>query len=194
MGAEKLRTTADGTDLQRARDGDRQAMNRLLQRHKGLAYSIALKYVSNPADAEDIVQEAFVNVFLHIGQFRQESVFTTWLYRIVYREALRLLKRSSRYVSIREETLDSYGTAEPAMLEWEQVAEVRRRMDGVRLGMQQLSANEYLVINLFYLAEKDIREIATMTGHSPANIKVLLHRARKKLAGLFENNIKSSEL
>ena len=161
--------------IQRARDGDRNALNLLLEKHRDLAFSIALKYLGNPADAEDVVQDAFVKVFLNIHKFRNEAAFSTWLFRIIYSEAVRHLNRQQRILSIRDEVKGAADYEEPAPFRDE-----RGRM--VKSAMQCLSANEYLVMNLFYLLEKDIREIRDITGHSPANIKVLLHRGRKKVA------------
>src|SRR6056297_749301 len=82
--------------LSKAIDGDHEALNHLLDQHKDLAFSIALKLVGNETDAEDVVQEAFIKVLSSIGRFRKESKFSTWLYRIVYNESLKRLNEKSR--------------------------------------------------------------------------------------------------
>lgn len=167
-------------DIERAKLGDRDAMNRLLEEYKGLAYSIALKYTRQEADAEDIVQEAFIKVFLHLGKFRNESAFSTWLFKIVYFESLRSLGRKKPFVDIEDEQVLSARDQGSTGL-----AKAEKRV-ALSRAMQSLTANEYLIIHLYYLAEKDLKEIQAITNQSRANIKVLLHRARKKMAGYFD--------
>lgn len=162
--------------LARSRAGDEAALNSLLEKHKDFAFNVALKYTGDEHDAADIVQEAFIKVFLHIGQFKSEARFSTWLYRIVYREALRHQQLKKAYtlleeapdIAVKEERSEPFKLAE------------------VRQAMARLTDIEYIVISLFYLGEKPIREIEVITGLSKANIKVILHRARKKLAGIVD--------
>jgi RNA polymerase sigma-70 factor (ECF subfamily) len=168
-------------ELQKARNGDTGALNNLLEKHKDLAFSIAKKYVKNETAAEDIVQEAFIKVFLNIHNFKNEATFSTWLYKIVYHEALKQLNKTKKLVTIRQEVASENNYSEMKVFDHE-------RYDIFKTAMQCLSVNEYLVINLFYLAEKDIREIVKITNQSNANIKVLLYRARKKMADYFDNN------
>jgi RNA polymerase sigma-70 factor (ECF subfamily) len=160
--------------LSRARQGDEVALNSLLEKHKDFAFNVALKYTGDGQDAADIVQEAFIKVFLHIGQFKSDARFSTWLYRIVYHEALR--HRQLKKVHTLLEAATDIAAKEEERSEPLKLTEVRQ-------AMARLTDIEYTVISLFYLGEKPIREIEVITGHSKANIKVILHRARKKLAG-----------
>lgn len=167
--------------LQKAREGSTTALNDLLDKHKDLAFSIAHKYVKNEADAEDIVQEAFIKVFLNIRQFKSESSFSTWLYKIIYHESLKHLNNAKKLITINYEAEAEQGYDEMKVFENE-------RYEIFKTAMHCLTANEYLVINLFYLAEKDIKEIVEITNQTNSNIKVLLYRARKKMADYFDNN------
>ncbi|PUZ28682.1 hypothetical protein DCC81_04140 [Chitinophaga parva] len=171
--------------LQRARDGDRDALNALLSKHRDLAFSIALKYLKQPADAEDVVQDAFIRVFLQMHRFRNEAAFSTWLYKIIYYEALRKIQQLRRIPTISEEALAEEAEETAASPE-----ELRLQVDNA---MRCLTANEYMIVNLFYLMEKDIREIVQITGHSAANIKVLLHRGRKRMAASLQAQKESYE-
>jgi len=164
--------------LQRARDGDRNALDYLLQKHRDLAFSIALKYLKNPADAEDIVQDAFIRIFLNIRKFRNEAAFSTWLFKIVYCEAIRHINKQQRVLTIKEEVKAGENATEAGIY-------LKERAHLVKDAMQCLSANEYMVINLFYLLEKSLSEIEEITGQSRSNIKVLLHRARKRIEEYF---------
>ncbi|RAJ08320.1 RNA polymerase sigma-70 factor (ECF subfamily) [Chitinophaga skermanii] len=167
-------------ELERARQGDGNAMNALLEKHRDLAYSIALKYCHDSNAAEDIVQDALLKVFLHIHQFRGEAAFSSWLYRIVYYEAIRHMQQRQRYMSMSEEAAE--------ILEEANSEDTTSNMHPELMhAMRILTPNEYLVINLFYLSEKPVKEIADITGQSASSVKVLLHRARKKMAGAMES-------
>ncbi len=169
------------TYLSKAIDGDREALDYLLDQHKDLAFSIALKLVGNEADAEDVVQEAFIKVLTTIGRFRKESKFSTWLYRIVYNESLRRLNEKSReclhldcdnglplnFVPLDEDAFEKISREEEQKL--------------VNEAMEKLNPNEHLVLSLFYPGEKSINEISSITGFTKSNVRVLMHRGRRHL-------------
>lgn len=156
--------------VKKAKDGDIQALNKLINNHKELAYSIALKHLKNKNDAEDIVQNSFIIVLKSIKGFRNEAKFSTWLYRIIYHECLKELKN-------RNTTIEYM----PQFIEIENEETFFEEKINIKNLLKTLKPNEYSVITLFYLQEKSIEEIAKITSLSKANIKVLLHRARHKL-------------
>lgn len=157
--------------IKKAKAGDPAALNELIDRHKDLAYSVALKYLGNKQDAEDIAQNSFLIVLKSIGNFRSEAKFSTWLYKIVYHECLRVLRQQKRTTYL-PEFLEI--PAEETEEEINPSAEVQRLMSS-------LKPLEFTIVSLFYLKEKSIKEIAAITSQSKTNIKVVLHRARKKM-------------
>lgn len=167
--------------LSKAIDGNREALNHLLDQHKDLAFSIALKLVGNEADAEDVVQEAFIKVLTSIGRFRKESKFSTWFYRIVYNESLRWLNEKSR----ERLHLDRENgiPANSVPLDGSVLEKISREEEHklVNEAMEKLNVNEHLVLSLYYPGEKSIKEIARITGYTKSNVKVLMHRGRKHL-------------
>jgi len=168
--------------LQAAKSGDALALNALIERHKEMAYSIAFKYLKNKEDAEDVVQDVFVIVLNSIKRFRNESKFSTWLYKIIYHECLKQLKSKNKAVEY-----------VPQFAQWEPAAEEVEEVVGVEEGLNQLNANEFTVISLFYLEEKSIKEINQITSFSSANIKVLLHRARAKMKEFYSKKYAEDE-
>ncbi len=160
--------------VKKARDGDIIALNTLIDNHKELAFSIALKYLKNRDDAEDVVQNSFIIVLKAIKNFRNEAKFSTWLYKIVYHECLRELKS-------RNETVGYL----PQFLRIESQETPNEETIIIEVLLKTLKPVEYSVITLFYLKEKSIEEIAKITSLSKANIKVLLHRARLKMRQAF---------
>jgi len=164
-----------------AREGDEQALNFLINKHRNYAYSIALTVCKKDQLAKDIVQEAFVNVFISIKNFRNESKFSTWLYKIVYREAVKQSKNIPK-------TFENY-SSEPIYFD-----NVERDLSNEQLGeilkkaLYKLNDKERVILELFYLNEKKIKEIKSITGLNEKYIKVLLHRGRKSLKSVIEES------
>src|SRR5690554_6778270 len=89
--------------------GNLHAFRMLVDRYQDLAYTLALRFVKNAEEAEEVAQDAFIKVHDHLINFRGDSKFTTWLYRIVYTTALnRLRKRKLTQVSL-DDPNASYG-------------------------------------------------------------------------------------
>ncbi|WP_422104579.1 RNA polymerase sigma factor [Winogradskyella sp.] len=160
--------------IQRAKKGDALALNKLIERHKTVAYSIAFKYLKNKEDAEDVTQNAFIIVLNSIKKFRSESKFSTWLYKIVYNECLKALKSKNQTVEYI-----------PKFVSLEAQAEMKEDHIRVEELLSYLKPNEFTIISLFYLKEKSIKEISQITSFSRSNIKVILYRARTKLRGMY---------
>lgn len=87
--------------LAKSKDGDIESFERLIAKHQHIAYNIAYRMVGNEEDAKDITQEAFIKVFKSIKSFREDSSFSTWLYRIVMNTCKdELRKKKVKVVSI----------------------------------------------------------------------------------------------
>ncbi|MBE5317743.1 sigma-70 family RNA polymerase sigma factor [Pedobacter sp. MR2016-19] len=167
----------DNALITSAISGNRGALEHLLNKFRNNAFSIALKFVKERAEAEDVVQEAFIKVFLNIEKFRNEASFSTWLYRIVYIESIRILRKNNQLHTL-------YSSIDP-LIEVQQHTQEDTEIfvkEKIEVAMKALSAREFLVVNLFYLSEKTINDIALVTNESTSNIKVMLHRARKKMS------------
>jgi len=156
--------------VRRAKEGNKDALNKLINNHKELAYSVALKYLKNKSDAEDVTQDCFIIVLKSLKNFRNESKFSTWLFSIVYHECLKNLKNKNKTVEY-----------VPGYIKMELEEATKNEDINVESYMKTLTPNEYLVINLFYLKEKSLNDIVKITDMSKSNVKVLLHRARLKM-------------
>ena len=160
--------------IRKAKRGDALALNELIERHKEIAYSIAFKYLKNKEDAEDVTQNAFIIVLKSIKKFRNESKFSTWLYKIVYHECLKTLKSKNLSVEY-----------VPQFSKLETHTEIQESSVNIKELLKHLKPNEFMVISLFYLQEKSIKEISQITAFGQANVKVILHRARTKLKATY---------
>lgn len=157
--------------------GDSTAFNYFLKQYKDMAYTIAISVLKNEFVAEEVVQDAFVKAFRNLDSFQRQSKFSTWFYRIVTNEALMRLKILKKDIlefnpgyeeDIYDETIDI-----------DIMHEDRKYL--VNEALNLLPPKESLVIRLFYLEEERIKAICEITGWSEANVKVLLHRARKNM-------------
>ena len=158
--------------IKKAISGDSEALTMLIDKYKDIAYNLALSIVKNREDAKDITQDSFLNVLENIKRFRVESKFSTWLYRIVYNQAIGFVKKNSR-----TRTVDYFMLIDTSTGNDNQEDKIVDLYKAINL----LGETDRNIIMLFYLAEKSIKDIAQITGLSTSNIKVILHRARKKL-------------
>ncbi len=164
--------------IKKAAGGDPEALTLLIDRYKDIAYNLALSIVKNPEDARDITQDSFLKVLEKICSFRNDSKFSTWLYRIVYNQSIGFLKKAHHTSPIDSDLHDNKTESE------NDSDELNREL---YRAINSLAETDKNIIMLFYLAEKSVKEIALITGLSRGNIKVILHRARKKLYNTMDH-------
>ncbi|EAZ80650.1 RNA polymerase sigma factor [Algoriphagus machipongonensis] len=160
--------------------GDRHAFGQLIQKHQNYAYTLAYRILKNSEEAEEATQDSFMKVYDSLKKFERKSKFTTWLYKIVYHEALgRLRKMKNIMIDIDEVTdlklpVDDFSNG----LE---LLHLQERKDLIKNALDGLKATESAVLTLFYLEEQSIKEIEVITELSESHIKILLHRGRKNM-------------
>ncbi len=154
------------------------AYQELLRRHEPLVFNTCLKMIGSYPDAEEICQDAFVQVFHKIGQFEGRSSFKTWLFRIVYNLCLRrrevLSKRTYKESTAGEEyAADLHAKA----LEAEQKIDLS---ESVKEAMDQLEDEQRRVIVLKYISGLTLQEIADVQSVSLSAAKMRLYRSLEK--------------
>jgi RNA polymerase sigma-70 factor (ECF subfamily) len=167
--------------------GDAQLYHDLIRPHERSVYMMALSFVKNEADAEDIAQEAFLKAFCNLASFRAESKFSTWLISITLNEARSRLRRQpiTRMESL-DESPDDGGVVSPALLrDWREIpSEAIERLEIHQLLRQaviSLPAMYRQVFQLRDVTELSIQDTAEALGLSVPCVKVRLHRARMML-------------
>jgi len=175
--------------LNRIRTGDKSAYAALINRHKDYAFTVAYRILNNREDAEEVAQDAFMQVFGALSSFNSESKFTTWFYRIVFNAAL-MQKRKNKV-----EAVDIENSSEAFMVSHssDSADDLRKneRKIVIQRALQNLSADDTTMITLFYLKELSLEEIAEVTNVSAETAKVKIHRARKRLADEMKKLLKS---
>lgn len=166
--------------LSRIRAGDKLAYKELINRHKDYAFTVAYRILNSREDAEEVAQDAFMQVFGALNSFNGESKFTTWFYRIVFNAAL-MQKRKNRVESVDIETSSEAFLVSHSSDSTEDLRKNERK-NAIQKALQNLSADDTTMITLFYLKELSLEEIAEITKISAETAKVKIHRARKRLA------------
>jgi len=155
----------------------------LVEKHKGMAFTLALRISKNHEDAEEIAQDAFLKAYNSLSSFKQESKFTTWLFKIIYNTAISRF-RKKHIESYSMEDSPSAETFHEERDDGLNIMHLKERKKIISEAISRLKEDEGVVMTLFYLSENNIKEIEEITGFSNSNIKILLHRGRNSL--LFE--------
>jgi RNA polymerase sigma-70 factor (ECF subfamily) len=156
--------------------GEQQLYAELVNRYKSYAFTIALKILENRPEAEEAAQDSFIKAYHNLAGFNRESKFSTWLYRIAFNTAITYKrKRKGTYESIENVTI-AYGHDGESTLELD---DKKKFLD---LAMNKLNQADKLALNLYYLQEFSLEEIAEITSMQANTVKVRIHRARQRLA------------
>lgn len=166
--------------VKRAIDGDGDAFAALFQLHRGRVYAVCLRMTNNPADADDLTQEAFIQAFRKLATFRGESALSTWLHRVTVNTALMHFRKRVTAQS----SLDASGEAEPARREFGRHDErLKYSLDRIAL-KRALEALPFGYRTIFELHEFDgygHREIAKILHCTVGNSKSQLHKAKQRI-------------
>ncbi len=172
-----------------AQRGDAQAFERIYQLHSRRVYSLCLRMVGKPAEAEDLAQEAFLQLFRKIQTFRGESAFSTWLHRLTVNVVLMRLRRKTAGETSLDEL--SEPDEESGGAPWE-IGEPDLRLAGsvdrvnLERAVAQLPPGYKTVFLLHDVQGYEHNEIAGLMGCSIGNSKSQLHKARTRLRELLQ--------
>jgi RNA polymerase sigma-70 factor, ECF subfamily len=173
--------------IERAKQGDAEAFQGLYDKHKRRVYSLCLRMTSNTAEAEDLTQEAFLQLYRKIGTFRGESAFSTWLHRLSVNVVLmHLRKKSLPVVSLEETTQVSEEDTPKKDFGAEDLA-LAGSIDRLQLqkAVDDLPPGYRTIFVLHDVEGYEHNEIAAIVGCSIGNSKSQLHKARMKLRDLL---------
>ena len=168
--------------------GDRNLYATLVDKYKSYAYTIAMKVLENRSDAEEAAQDAFVKAFHYLKGFNKQAKFSTWLYRIVFNTA----------ISYKRKRKPAFQSIENSIVEYSERADQKTEQDDKQIfivkAMDKLNEADRLAIQLFYIKEFSMEEVADMMGQNINTIKVRIHRARLRLADELKGILKQEAL
>jgi len=174
-------TDKDQIIIAKVLSGNTNAYTYLVNDYKDFVFTIAFNIVKNREDAEDIAQESFVKAYKQLHTFKGDSKFSTWLYTITFRTAI----SANRKLAIAITEVDDYvlnNFEDDDLASQITVLNAEDQKYYIEKAMKNLPELDALVLTLYYLNEHTTEEIEKITGFSKVNIKVRMHRARKKLA------------
>jgi len=183
----------EGEAIRLAQAGDAAAFELLYELHGRRVYALCLRMVGNPSDAEDLMQEAFLQLFRKIGTFRGESAFSTWLHRMTVNVVLmRLRKKSLPVASLDEATEPDEEAGGPRKDIGAPDLRLSGAVDRVNLerSIDRLPPGYRTVFVLHDVQGYEHNEIAGIMGCSVGNSKSQLHKARTKLRDLLQEEIR----
>jgi RNA polymerase sigma-70 factor (ECF subfamily) len=168
--------------IARAQRGEEEAFTALFETHKRRVYSLCLRMTGNTAEAEDLAQEAFLQLFRKISTFRGESAFSTWLHRLAVNVVLMHLRKKG----LQQISLDEVDTSQDEPIKRDYGDNDRRLIGSVdRIGLQRAIADlppGYRTVFVLHDVEGyEHNEIAEIMNCSVGNSKSQLHKARMKL-------------
>jgi len=187
------RSATEAEAIRLAQAGDAAAFEHLYQLHGRRVYALCLRMVGNPSDAEDLMQEAFLQLFRKIGTFRGESAFSTWLHRMTVNVVLmRLRKKTLPAASLEETTEPDEETGGPRKDIGAPDLRLSGAVDRVNLerSIEKLPPGYRTVFVLHDVQGFEHNEIAGIMGCSVGNSKSQLHKARTRLRELLQENLR----
>ena len=183
---QQLSPLTDNEVAARVVGGDTGAFELLMRRHNERLYRTARAVLLNDADALDALQDAYIRIFNGLSAFEDRSSLATWMTRIVFNESLRSRGRRAR-LREREHAGDVYDRLERGATLKRDAMTTSENVSMFNDAMETLSESERSVVMLRVVQGLSTRETAASLGMSESNVKVVLFRARPKLAAAIDS-------
>lgn len=170
------------------REGSREAFDELYEKYKNMAIHTAYLVTGNLPDSEDVVQETFVKVWLHIRELKNDSGFKPWMMRILVRTAYRVGKKSRQeladdtVIERLEDRTDASSLDKVIQLE---------EAEMILTAVRALPVKLRTVVVLYYYDSFSVKEIAGMLGLMEGTVKSRLHTARRRMQSMLERKMES---
>jgi RNA polymerase sigma-70 factor (ECF subfamily) len=187
-----MKNLSDIEIIDSVRRGNSSDYALLVERYKNKAFSMLKRLLKNQMDAEEALQDSFLKAYNSLNNFKGESKFSTWFYRIVYNTAITIINAKKRQtekemISIDEEfEIESYDN------------EIYSKAENVNKYVidmvEKLPPRNALIIILYYIDDMSLHEISQVMGLSLVNVKVMLHRSRTALKELVVKHNLQEEL
>ena len=171
-----IENVSESVILNRVIEGDMAAYGELVNKYQSFCYTLALRILKNPMEAEEAAQDAFIKAHRSLKYFNGTSKFSSWLYRITYNTSISYYRKRKNHESFEIVKFDKSHGEENS---YSEKLDRRRFIEEAIGNLNEVDAS---VITLFYFEELSLEEIGKIMALRPNLVKVKLHRARKKLA------------
>jgi RNA polymerase sigma-70 factor (ECF subfamily) len=171
------------------RKGNVSAFSVLIERYQDMVYSLALKLLKNTEDAEEMAQDTFIKAYQKLDMYEGKSKFSTWLYSITYNACIsELRKRRIQFSSLEEQRFSDQDEMKIHSYFSENKKEDQEKY--LNLALSKLPEDDQVLVTLYYYENQSMDDISMITGLTVSNIKVKIHRARKKMYELLNELLK----
>jgi len=166
--------------IERILKGETNLYSHFVNSYSNSIYSLIVRIVLTNEDAEELTQDSFLKAFKKLDSFKGDCSFSTWLFRIAYNTAISATrKRKIEFPMVDEVMMDS--VPDEAIDIFFDGDENEIRLQKLEEAITKLNVEEKTLITLFYTENKSVAELARVLDLTPENVKVKLHRVRKKL-------------
>ena len=188
----------DGAFIQRIWGGDQSAFNQLVLKYRNRVMGVATRMLGNRVEAEDLAQDVFVKVYHGLKEFKQESLFSTWLYRITANSCLNHQRRKRRERQANEALDESELTLSDSTSDPHIALEEKQLKLCLEKAIQALPREQKIVLILRDIEGLSYEAIADSLGVELGTVRSRLHRARLGVQGsvkkLFSLDEQRSEM
>ena len=175
--------------IEAVRKGNVQAFSFLVEKYQKLVYTLALKLLKKPEEAEEMAQDTFIKAFQKLDSYEGKSKFSTWLYSITYNACIsELRKRRIEFKSLDDRQISDQD--EQKMHDYYRETRKEDQEKYLNLALAKLPEDDQVLVTLYYYENQSMDEISQITGLTVSNIKVKIHRARKKMYELLHEMLK----
>lgn len=169
--------------IESVKRGNQTDFTLLVDMYKDRAFSLLKRLLKNEMDAEEALMDSFLKVYKSLPNFRFESKFSTWFYKIVYNTGLTFLSSKNRRIDNETSSIDEY--FELGENDDEIYAKAENGKEYLLKLVDKLPPRHALIIILFYIDDLSLNEISQVLDLSLVNTKVLLHRSRNGLRDML---------
>ena len=165
----------------------------LVDRYKNMVFTLSMRMLKNKEDAEETAQDIFMKAYKSLSSFKGNSKFSTWIYKIAYNTCLdKLRSNKNKYITdvIDEINESKITTTENAF----DTLESKEQQQIIKNCLELLPGDDGFLLTLFYYDDLSVAEVATTMGTNANNVKIKLHRARKKLAEILRTKLETETI
>jgi len=166
--------------IEKTLEGDVHSFESIVKNYHLMVYTLAYRVLKNREEAEELAQDVFLKVYQSLAKFNRKSKLSTWIYRITYNTSINKYKSQKRKIdaieldnSIEFNISNSSDTLHDISF--------KEKREVINNSILKLPETEKIIVTLYYFEELPIKEIAEIVGITPQNVKIKLHRSRKKL-------------
>lgn len=183
-----MKNKTDQYYINKILEGDIKAFEVIIERYQDWVFTIIKRIINSREEAEEIAQDVFLKAFRSLDKYKGTSKFSSWLYRIAYNTAISSTRRKKLTASAIDDNIIENYTENDISDDINTLSNDEQK-GFLEKALAELSSEEQIIIRLFYMNENSVEEIAQVCNLSVSNVKVKLHRTRKKLHMLIQNQI-----